>query len=76
MMRRAKSSWRMRTITPLVQIRVEVGNTYLPAAITLQRKPKSFARRKQTVKCRTLRNEPGEGFVFGLFSRRDIHATA
>ena len=60
--------------TPLVQIRVEVGNTYLPAAITLHKEAEVIRTTEANGEVlRTLHSEPGEGFVFGLFSERDIH---
>lgn len=60
--------------TPLVQIRVEVGNTYLPAAITLHKEAEVIRTTEANGEVlRTLNSEPGEGFVFGLFSERDIH---
>ena len=60
--------------TPLVQIRVEVGNTYLPAAITLHKEAEVIRTMEANGEVlRTLHSEPGEGFVFGLFSERDIH---
>ena len=60
--------------TPLVQIRVEVGNTYLPAAITLHKEAEVIRTTEANGEVlRTLYSEPGEGFVFGLFSERDIH---
>ena len=60
--------------TPLVQIRVEVGNTYLPAAITLHKEAEVIRTTEANGEVlRTLHSEPGEGFVFGLFSKRDIH---
>ena len=59
--------------TPLVQIRVEVGNTYLPAAITLHKEAEVIRTTEANGEVlRTLHSEPGEGFVFGLFSERDI----
>lgn len=60
--------------TPLVKIRVEVGNTYLPAAITLHKEVEVIRTTEANGEVlRTLHSEPGEGFVFGLFSERDIH---
>ena len=60
--------------TPLVQICVEVGNTYLPAAITLHKEAEVIRTTEANGEVlRTLHSEPGEGFVFGLFSERDIH---
>ena len=60
--------------TPLVKIRVEVGNTYLPAAITLHKEAEVIRTTEANGEVlRTLHSEPGEGFVFGLFSERDIH---
>lgn len=60
--------------TPLVQICVEVGNTYLPAAITLHKEAEVIRTTEANGEVlRTLHSEPGEGFVFGLFSKRDIH---
>ena len=60
--------------TPLVQIRVEVGNTYLPAAITLHKEAEVIRTTEANGEVlRTLHSESGEGFVFGLFSERDIH---
>lgn len=60
--------------TPLVQIRVEVGNTYLPAAITLHKEAEVIRTTEANGEVlRTLHSEAGEGFVFGLFSERDIH---
>ncbi len=59
--------------TPLVKIRVEVGNTYLPAAITLHKEAEVIRTTEANGEVlRTLHSEPGEGFVFGLFSERDI----
>ena len=60
--------------TPLVQIRVEVGNAYLPAAVTLHKEAEVIRTTEANGEVlRTLHSEPGEGFVFGLFSERDIH---
>ena len=60
--------------TQLVKIRVEVGNTYLPAAITLHKEAEVIRTTEANGEVlRTLHSEPGEGFVFGLFSERDIH---
>ena len=57
-----------------MQIRVEVGNTYLPAAITLHKEAEVIRTTEANGEVlRTLHSEPGEGFVFGLFSERDIH---
>ena len=55
-------------------IRVEVGNTYLPAAITLHKEAEVIRTTEANGEVlRTLHSEPGEGFVFGPFSERDIH---
>ncbi len=60
--------------TQLVKIRVEVGNTYLPAAITLHKEAEVIRTTEANGEVlRTLHSEPGEGFAFGLFSERDIH---
>ena len=57
-----------------MKIRVEVGNTYLPAAITLHKEAEVIRTTEANGEMlRTLHSEPGEGFVFGLFSERDIH---
>ena len=57
-----------------MKIRVEVGNTYLPAAITLHKEAEVIRTTEANGEVlRTLHSEPGEGFVFGLFSERDIH---
>lgn len=57
-----------------MKIRVEVGNTYLPAAITLHKEAEVIRTTEANGEVlRTLHSEPGEGFVFGLFSEQDIH---
>lgn len=60
--------------TPLAEVRVAVRNDYLPTEITLFKEKEAIrivSGGKDGVQS-ILTNEPGEGFVFGLFSARDI----
>ncbi len=58
----------------LVSETVPLNNTYLPAEITLWKEKEALhtvSGQKDTVQ-QVLVNEPGEGFVFGLFTAQDI----
>lgn len=62
--------------TALVQIRVELGNDFLPSEITLM-KEKEILEAKGTsngMVVQAVTAVPGESFVFGLFSAQDIRA--
>ncbi len=60
--------------TAVVELRVEVGNDYYPAEITLSKEIDELniiTSGADSIKS-ILSKEPGEGFVFGLFNRYDM----
>lgn len=57
--------------TALVEVKVSAGNTYLPARVTLRKQKENLLLTETAdgMIHQTVETVPGEGFVFGLFSR-------
>lgn len=59
--------------TPVVEVRLELTNDYLPAEITLTKHKEELQRKADGDTIRqTVGVVPGEGFVFGLFNDDDL----
>ena len=59
--------------TPVVEVRAELTNEYLPAEITLTKYKETMQAMEDEYGVRqTVITVPGEGFVFGLFNASDI----
>lgn len=57
--------------TALVEVKVSAGNTYLPVRVTLRKQKENLLLTETAdgMIHQTVETVPGEGFVFGLFSR-------
>ncbi len=63
--------------TAIVEIIAAIGNTYIPAEISLQKEKEAIQTTDDgngTVR-QVIVNVPGEGFVFGLYTDKDIHCS-